>query len=300
MLTERSTPAGPRPPPEQPARRAHARLVVTADDLGRSRAVNAAVARASREGVLTAASLMVTGEAAAEAVALARSTPALAVGLHLVLADGRPALPGREVPHLVGPDGRLERDPARAGLRWAASAPARRELAREIEAQFALFAATGLPLSHVDGHHHLHVHPAAFPVVAELARRHGARGVRLPWEGLTALREAVPGRAAVEALALGALALGWRPLARRLGLAFAARVHGIVRSGGMDEAYVAALIERLEVPTAEIFLHPSTEAEEGRGANPGDLATLLGPAVRRSVADRGVALASYGTLEVGG
>ncbi len=273
-------------------------LVVTADDFGLSPAVNAAIARAHREGVLTAARLMVTADAAEEAVAIARALPALSVGLHVVLADGPPALPAREIPHLVGPGGRLEPDPGRAGLRWVASAAARRELAREIAAQFERFAATGLPLSHVDGHHHLHVHPAAFPVVAELAARHGARGIRLPYEGLAPLPEARPRRAAVEAVVLGALARRWRPLARRRGLAFAARVHGVVRSGAMDEPYLVRLLRRVNGPSAELFLHPSTEPGAPRGANPGDLGALLSPAVRRAIEQRGLALATYASLEV--
>ncbi len=272
-------------------------LVVTADDFGLSPAVNAAIARAHREGVLTAASLMVTADAADEAVALARALPGLAVGLHVVLADGRPALAAREIPHLVGEDGRLEADPARAGLRWAASAAARRELAREIAAQFERFAATGLRLAHVDGHHHLHLHPAAFPVVAELAARHGARGIRLTWEGLAPLRDARPRRAAAEALVLGALARRWRAVARRRGLAFTARVHGVVRSGAMDEPYVVGLVRRVAGPSAELVLHPSTEAGAPRGANPGDLGALLSPAVRRAIEERGLSLATYGSLE---
>ena len=273
-------------------------LVVTADDFGLSRAVNAAIAHARREGVLTGASLMVTGETADEAVALARALPGLSVGLHLVLADGRPALPPEEIPHLVGPCGRLEADPARAWVRWSTSAPARRELAREIEAQFARFAATGLPLSHVDGHHHLHLHPAVFPVVAELAERHGARGVRLTYEGLGTLPDASPRRAAVEAVVLGALARRWRPAARRRGLSFPARVHGVVRSGAMHEPYLVGLVRRVDGPSAEIFLHPSTEAGDPRGPNPGDLCALLSPAVRSAIERRGLSLGTYASLEV--
>ncbi|HET6412864.1 MAG TPA: hopanoid biosynthesis-associated protein HpnK [Anaeromyxobacter sp.] len=273
------------------------RLLVTADDFGWSPAVNAAVGQASADGILTGASLMVTGEAAGEAVALARGRPALAVGLHLALSGAFPALPPGRIPHLVGRDGRLEPDPVRAGLRYGTSAAARRELEAEIEAQFARFAATGLALSHVDGHHHLHLHPAAFPLVAELARRHGALGVRLPWEGLAALSEARPRRAALEALALGALARRWRPLARRHGLAFAPRVHGIVRSGCMDAPYLTRLIDRLESRVTEIFLHPSTDPGRARGPNPGDLAALVAPAVRSAIAARGLVLGTYADLE---
>src|SRR5690242_5450713 len=59
------------------------RLIVNADDFGMSEAVNEAIIRAHREGVLTSTSLMVTGAAAAEAVRLAKENPRLAVGIHL-------------------------------------------------------------------------------------------------------------------------------------------------------------------------------------------------------------------------
>src|SRR5579871_109698 len=77
------------------------RLIVTADDFGLHEAVNEAVERGYREGVLRAASLMVTAPAVADAVARARNSPGLAVGLHLVLADGQAALPPTQIPELV-------------------------------------------------------------------------------------------------------------------------------------------------------------------------------------------------------
>jgi hopanoid biosynthesis associated protein HpnK len=271
-------------------------LIVNADDFGISRAVNAAVILAHREGVLTSASLLVTGEAAGEALELARRNPELAVGLHLALCDARPALPPDELPALTGRDGRLEADPARAGLHWTISGAARRQLRREIVAQFDRFAATGLSLSHVDGHHHLHLHPAAFPLVAELAARHGARGVRLPDEGLASLHHARPPWAAAEAMAVSLLARRWRALARRRGLAFAGEVHGILRSGRMRADYLASLLWRLERGSAEIYLHPSTERTHPRGANPEELAALLDPEVREAIQARGLRLATYRSL----
>lgn len=273
-----------------------ARIIVTGDDFGRSAAVNAATLAAHRAGVLTSASLMITGDAAEEAVAIARATPTLAVGLHLVLADARPALPPSELANLVGPDGRLERDPARAGLRLAARAAARDEARRELAAQAERFAATGLPLSHVDGHHHLHVHPAVFPAVLALAVRHGARGLRLPDEGLRELPRAAPARAALDGLALAILARGRRAAARRQGLAAPGEVHGVVRSGRMSAAYLCELIARITAPSAEIFLHPSLEDEEPRGPNAGDLAALLDPAVRAALEARGHQLTTYAGL----
>ena len=72
------------------------RLIVTADDFGAAREVNEAVESAHRGGVLTAASMMVAAPAAADAVARARRMPALRVGLHVVLVEGRPVLPASD------------------------------------------------------------------------------------------------------------------------------------------------------------------------------------------------------------
>src|SRR6266851_2910372 len=77
-------------------------LIVTADDFGRDVAINEAVEAASRDGVLSCASLMVAAPAAADAVARAHRLPGLRVGLHLVLTDGSPVLPPDEIRGLVG------------------------------------------------------------------------------------------------------------------------------------------------------------------------------------------------------
>ncbi|HIQ18342.1 MAG TPA: ChbG/HpnK family deacetylase, partial [Novosphingobium capsulatum] len=149
-------------------------LVVTADDFGADEAVNEAVERAHRDGVLTAASLMVTGHAVDDAVARARRLPSLGVGLHLVLVDGQSALPPAPGRALADAQGRFYDNMALTGLRLAISPAARRELAAEIEAQFAAFARTGLPLDHVNAHKHFHVHPVIARMVVDAARRHGA------------------------------------------------------------------------------------------------------------------------------
>ena len=164
-----------------------ATLVVTADDFGASRGVNAAVVRAHRDGILTGASLMVRGEAAAEAVRAAREAPELGVGLHLVLAQGLPAAPAGEVRSLVTREGRFPENPVLAGFRhaWAwCRRGGRAELAREVEAQLAAFAATGLPLGHVDGHLNMHLHPMVLPTLIALAPRYGIRAMRLTRDDL--------------------------------------------------------------------------------------------------------------------
>ena len=161
----------------------HARyVIITGDDFGFSHGVNRGIIHAHECGVLTSASLMVTGRACDEAVALAHAHPRLAVGLHLVVVCGQTALSPREIPHLADVAGHSPFGPLRTGVRYQFNTAARLELRREIRAQLELFRRTGLQLSHVDGHLHMHTHPVVLQILIELAPEFDIRVIRLPWE----------------------------------------------------------------------------------------------------------------------
>jgi chitin disaccharide deacetylase len=283
-------------------RRVPPALIVNADDFGRSAEINEAVRRALGAGVLTSASLMVTGAAVDEAVALARSYPRLAVGLHVVVADGAPALPADRIPHLVDATGQLRRSAARQGLQLVLQRAARAELARELEAQFERFAATGLALAHVDGHLHLHVHPVVFDQLLPLAVAYGARGFRIPADDhVLALRHSRRRLLAKLAWTATFALLGRRARRRlrRQPLASCDRTYGLLQSGAMDERYVLRVLRAIEslAGPAEIYFHPSIrDLGEPLGPNTTDLACLLSPAVRRAIAARSLRLATYPTL----
>src|SRR5438270_898132 len=120
------------------------RLIVNADDFGRSASINAAVIRAHREGILTTASLMVNEPGCAEAVALAKENPRLGVGLHLTLLMGHSTLPPEKIPGLVNAQRGFGNAPAATGFRYFAHRELREQLRAELHAQFAKFRATGL------------------------------------------------------------------------------------------------------------------------------------------------------------
>ncbi|MEO9191466.1 MAG: hopanoid biosynthesis-associated protein HpnK [Acetobacteraceae bacterium] len=153
------------------------RLIVTADDFGLSEAVNEAVERGHRDGILTAASLMVAGPAAADAVRRAKSMPSLAVGLHLVVIEG-PAV----LHQAIAPGGQFPSEQFRLGVNYFFRPRARRQLAAEIRAQFEAFAATGLPLDHANAHKHMHLHPTVGRLLIDIGREFGLRAVRVPAE----------------------------------------------------------------------------------------------------------------------
>ena len=278
-------------------------IVLNADDFGASASINTAIVRAHRQGVLTSASLIVTGDAAAEAVALAREAPELAVGLHLVVACGRAAHPPDQMPHIVDGDGLFPTDPLRAGLRYYFSRTAQAELATEMQAQFERFVATGLPLSHVDSHLHMHLHPTVMRLLLPLAEKYGAQGLRLPrddfWISMAHDRRRA-GLKALWAIVFGLLARRCIRHLEKHPLKVAHRVYGLMQTGQMRESYVLDLLHRLQVPTAELYFHPSLRTEDGAsGPNPSDLATLLSPAVRRVIQERGLCLSTYPALVTG-
>ena len=275
-------------------------IILNADDFGRSSAINRAVILAHREGVLTSASLIVSGDAFEEAVALARATPALAVGLHLIVTHGRSVLPPLAIPHLVDHQGFFSKDLWRLSLRYAFSREARRELALEMNAQFERFAATGLPLSHVDGHLHMHLHPTVFRLLLPLAEKYGARGLRVTRDDLRLALRYDRGRVVTKvmwAIVVGLLSRWCRGRMRGHRLITTQRVYGLMQTGSMHEQYVKGLLLRLNVPTAELFFHPTVDADgEYLGPNPGDLATLLSPSVRKVSLERGLKLTTYPAL----
>lgn len=254
-------------------------LIITADDFGLDVAVNEAVERAHTHGVLSATSLMVSAPAAADAVARAKRLTSLAVGLHLVLADGRATLPPARIPDLVGSDGCFGNHMARDGVRFFCLPRVRRQLAAEIRAQFEAFAATGLELDHVNAHKHFHLHPTILSLVLSIGRGFGLRAVRLPAE---------PGMPWW--LAPWVRLMGMR--LDRAGLLHNDRIFGIAATGAMDEQALLGILDRLAGGLTEIYAHPATR----RGLTSGmrdyrhtdELAALLSPRVRDAVAGLGL------------
>jgi predicted glycoside hydrolase/deacetylase ChbG (UPF0249 family) len=161
-------------------------LVITADDFGRARSINRAVATACDWGLLTAVSLVAGGEAFDEAVGLVSRYPGLSVGLHVTLSDGPSVLPPSRIPDLVNSEGYFVRDPALAGLRyWRLRHRIAGQIEAEVEAQFNRLERAGIVLTHVDCHHHLHVHPVVFDIVARQAAQRNITWIRIPREPLS-------------------------------------------------------------------------------------------------------------------
>ena len=237
---------------------AHPLVITTADDFGLSLGVNEAVQQAATRGILTSASLMVSGPEAADAVARARATPQLAVGLHLVIIEGTPTLPAERIPDLVDSNGQFPSGQFRLGINYFFRPNVRRQLAAEIRAQFEAFRDSGLSLDHVNAHKHMHLHPTIGRMIIEIGREYGLRAIRVPAE------PALPGG---PAQSLGDRVLRrWcsvlRRQARRAGLLVPDQVLGLGWTGHMTVARTRSLLERLPPGLTEMYFHPATIRNE--------------------------------------
>jgi len=270
-------------------------LIVTADDFGAAREVNDAVEIAHRDGILTAASLMVSGAAATDALDRARNLPRLRVGLHVVLVEGRPTLPVSAVPDLVDASGHFRTDMARAAANMFFRPKVRRQLEAEIEAQFDAFRATGLNLDHANTHKHFHLHPTIASAILRVGRRYGLRAMRVPLEPRPALRRADPVAKLPSALATAPWAMLARARLRAAGIRVPDQVFGLAWSGAMTPARLIGLIENLPEGLSEIYLHPATGPYDGSApgyAYADELAALVAP--RTVAAFRNSAIAKGG------
>ncbi len=275
-------------------------LIITADDFGAAREVNEAVEAAHLGGVLTAASLMVAAPAAADAVIRARRMPRLRVGLHLVLVDGRPALPASAVSELVDQNGMFRTDLAAFGARIAFSARARAQVAAEIHAQFQAFDATGLALDHCNAHLHFHLHPVVGGLIADIGARHGLRAARVPLEPSHVLRRVEPHRRQASELLTTPFALLLRRRFRAAGLLVADHVWGLRWSGQFTRQRLGALIRRLPAGLSEIYLHPATAPFAGSA--PGyryreEMQALMADDVVAACRDPELRLGGYGDFQ---
>ena len=269
------------------------RLIINADDFGRSHSINEAVIRAHREGVLTTTSLMVNEAAGAEAAALAKENPRLGVGLHLTLLCGHSALPPEKIPGLVNTRREFSDHPVGVGFRYFARRSLREQLRAEIHAQFKKFRDTGLPLDHVNGHLHLHLHPVVFGILMQDAATLGIRHLRLTRDSFDRSRRMARGRwlyRIAHALIYQCLSQRSRGPMRERGIRHAQISFGLLQDSHVDEDYVLKLLPEIPPGDSELYSHPSLDRFKH------EFDALISPRVKEQIGRLGIELIRYQDL----
>jgi len=232
---------------------------VNADDFGLTAGVNRAIAELHAAGAVTSATLMARAPATADAIEIARRTPTLGVGCHIVLVDGAPVLPPDRIPSLI--------DPRTGQFRTSLSAFLPRlfsgnidtsEIEAEAVAQIALLQGSGLELTHVDTHKHTHMFHPVLRAVLRAARAAGINKIRSPFEPAWASRATA--RASLTRVAELTILRRLRPASLRLvaeaGFATTDGTIAMAATGTLDTQTLTSLIGRMEPGTWELVTHP--------------------------------------------
>jgi len=159
------------------------RLIINADDFGLTPGVNRAIAELHQARSLTSTTLMATGPAFEDAVAVAHANPTLGVGCHIVLTDGVPVSPPESIPTLIGPDHKTFRPSLIDFVQSLLRGKIREDdIEREASAQIQKLQRAGIRITHLDTHKHTHLFPAVIRPLLRLAEQHGVQAIRHPFE----------------------------------------------------------------------------------------------------------------------
>jgi hopanoid biosynthesis associated protein HpnK len=281
------------------------RLIVNADDFGLTPGVNRAIIEGHASGVVTSATLMANAAGFEDAVRLAKSSPGLSVGCHVVLVDGAPVSNPSQVPTLTD-SAQFEARLTSFAMRAVAGSINSAEVETEVAAQIRKIAAEEIQPSHLDTHKHTHVFPQILRPLLRAAKACGVRAIRNPF-GRVAF-SAVLGRPKLwkrygELMLLNPLARNFLGTVRAEGMITPDGSVGVAATGALDEELFRQILENLPEGTWEFVTHPGyndaaldkvrTRLRQSRET---ELRILTSEAIRETVRRNGIELISYREL----
>lgn len=268
------------------------KLIINADDFGRSPEISTAIERAAQTGLLGGVSVLANGECWEQAVSFLLNTPNLSAGVHLNVVELRPISAAPEVAILTGKDGKFL---GLAGLltRWAVLPFAvSRAVAIEWRAQIERITRWGVCVTHMDSHQHVHAFPPAYRLAVGLCKEYSIPAIRHPRENNNRRSRLISSVALQTSLAIA------RGLSRTPGLRHNDHFLGFKRAGayGLEE-----LIDDLRMISnglTEVALHPSLEdgipypkLSGGR-----ELAALIDDSLADSIRRLGIELTTWAVV----
>lgn len=158
------------------------RLIINSDDYGRTPEISRGIRETHLRGVVTSTTCMMNIPTTAEDVAVAlQETPALGMGVHLVLTMGNPISAPETVPSITDEDGHFFKY---AALVEQLPQINLEEVKVEWRAQIEAFVkASGRKPTHLDSHHHSsYFSPGLFRGMLELAKEYDC-AIRFPFTG---------------------------------------------------------------------------------------------------------------------
>lgn len=157
------------------------RLIINADDCGRTKAVDKAIEDCINKGLISSTTIMANMDDFEGAIELYRKyKDKIGFGLHVNLTEGEPLLKSQ----ILLDEGFLQdnhRTVVFAGTNNAyckLSKEGKREVYKEMEAQLDRLLSYGITPTHIDSHQYIHFSRNILPLFLKLGREHGIKRMR--------------------------------------------------------------------------------------------------------------------------
>ena len=241
-------------------------LIINADDFGADEARNAGIIEVIQKGVATSASILANGPAFEETVNQIHSlNPPASFGIHINLSEGKPVT--SNLRHLIGDDGNfLKKAVAHRRLMESGNRELGKEISEEVSAQVERLLESGIRVDHLDGHQHVHVFPAVFPIALKIARHYKIPWIRIPEESAHfSDPEGIPGWLRQEAQFFSRIAKKARLQVKGDGVRIPDHFRGLDLKGRFSLPVLRDLLRKVPPGLTELMVHPGRVPKECKG-----------------------------------
>jgi len=242
------------------------KLVINMDDFGLCEGINSGISKAIENRFARSVSLMPTGLAYDSAVkSLKKSGFDIAVGVHVSLVATKPVSGPAAVSSLIGNGGFFHKDFFAFFTNYISGKMKKEHIEKELRAQILRIKESGLKITHLDSHQHIHMIPGIFSIVVNLAEEYEIPFIRLPSVPF-AHKYYIKARGTIfrklAQCVLNILSFIYKPILRKHGLQYCDNVFGFIESGHMNMESFALALKAINSPRNELFCHPGQENEE--------------------------------------
>ena len=232
------------------------KLIVTADDFGYSRNVNKAIIKCFKEGIVTSTSLIVNTKYFDESVKLLRQNKELDLGVHINLTEFKPLTKPKKLAskngYFIG---------KKIWFNGYYKHADKKEINAEINAQILKAISSGLRITHINSHNHIHMLPNIFDITINLSKNYGIKHFRLPYEAALSEEqiEIYPEIRAKNALAK----LQAKSKLAKNGLKATDAFYGGLCMKNMNYGKLAMILNSIKYGTSELMVHPAFADKNG-------------------------------------
>ena len=262
-------------------------LIVTADDLGLAKSINDGIADACKDGIVTAVSVIPTGEAIDDAINVARDLPFKDIGAHLALSETRPLLK----------TSKFYKNHKRLFLDLSLGRVDLNDIYSELKAQMDVLKRSGLKITHINSHEHIHMMPKMLDVFIRLAKEYDVPAIRFPSQDRPARLLSIAEN--YRKIILDQFASRMEKRLTGSGLVHTDCFFGLLDSGRLDIGKIKNILKMLGEGVTELVTHPGFLGPEVLNryswhiGGETELFALTDKSIKNAIADNGIKLLTF-------